>query len=410
MVYLVLTLKRAAWLCLFVAATHATADEVKSPSMRPEVGKPIQAAIEALKAKKGKEALARVHEAEAVGGKSAYETYLVERVKGQAASLAGEPAVAATAFESALASSAIPASDKAPLLAGAAGQYYAAKNYAKAADACARYFKEGGTDPALRTLQTQSLYLAGDLTKAARELQADIRAAEEAGKPLLEIQLQMLAEISNRQKDSAGFISAMEKLVAHYPKKDYWLSLVYSVSTRPGLSSQLALDILRVKFATGTMRTTEEYVEAAQLAIQAGFPAEARKFVDAGYDAQLMGSGADAERHKRLRDTTAKALAEDTRTLGHDDAKYAAMASGDPLLNTGLNYVLRGQADKGVPLMEQAIKKGGFKRGEDARLHLGVAQFMAGHKAKAVETLRGVKGTDGPAEIARLWILLAQRS
>lgn len=405
-----LTLKRAAWLALFFAATHVTAEEVKGPSMRPEIGKPIQAALDALKAKKGKDALARVHEAESVSGKSPYETYLVARVKGQAAALAGEPAVAAAAFEAAVASSAIPSSDKAPLLAGAAGQYYAAKNYAKAAEACSRYFKEGGSDPAMRTLLTQSLYLAGDLARAARELQADLKAAEEAGKPLPELQLQMLAEIGNRQKESAVFISAMEKLVANYPKKEYWLSLVYSVSTRPGLSSQLALDVLRVKFATGTMRTTEEYVEAAQLAIQAGFPAEARKFVDAGYDAQLLGAGADAERHKRLRDTTAKALAEDTKTLGQDDAKYATMATGDPLLNTGLNYVLRGQAEKGLPLMEQALKKGGFKRAEEARLHFGVAQFMAGHKGKAVETLRGVKGTDGTAEIARLWVLLAQRS
>lgn len=408
---LVVWLKRAALISVFVAASHATAEEVKGQtSMRPEVGKPIQAALEAIKAKKGKEALARVHEAELIGGQSPYETYLVQRVKGQSATLAGESAVAAAAFEAAVASAAIPSSDKLPLLAGAASQYYAAKNYAKAAEICARYFKEGGTDQAVRTLQTQSLFLGGDLARAARELQADIRTAEEAGKPVSEMQLQMLAEISNRQKDNAGFIGAMEKLVAHYPKKDYWLSLVYSVSTRPGLSSQLALDILRVKFATGTIRTTDEYVEAAQLAIQAGFPAEAKKFIDSGYEAHLLGSGTDAERHKRLRDTAAKALVEDTRTLGQDDSKHAGAATGDPLLNAGWNYVVRGQADKGLPLMEQAFKKGGFKRAEDARLHLGVAQFMAGHKGKAVETLRSVKGTDGVAEIARLWILLAQRS
>lgn len=411
MAYRISALTRAALISLFIAATLANAaDDAKGPSLRPEVGKPIQAAIDALKARKGKDALARVHEAEAIGGRSPYETYLVERVKGQAAALAGEPVVAAAAFEAALASSAIPPADKAPLMASAATQYYTAKNYARAADACARYFKEGGADPAMRTLQTQSLYLGGDLPRASRELQADVKAAEETGKPPVEQQLQILADISNRQKDTAGFISAMEKLVSHYPRKDYWLSLVYSVATRPGLSSQLALDIFRVKLATATIRTTEEYVEAAQLALQAGFPAEAKKFIDAGYEAHLMGAGAEADRHKRLRDTAAKALAEDTKTLGQDDAKHAAAASGDPLLNTGLNYVLRGQADKGLPAMEQALKKGGFKRPEEARLHLGVAQVMAGQKAKAVETLRGVRGTDGTAEIARLWILLTQRS
>jgi hypothetical protein len=410
MVHLILMLKRVACISLLAAGTIAFADEVKSPSMRSEVGKPIQAAIDAIKAKKGKEALLRVHEAEAVAGKSAHETYLVERIKGQAAALAGEPLVAAAAFEAAIASSAIPAADKLPLMAAAASQYYMAKNYTKAAEVSSRYFKEGGTDSSVRTLQTQSLYLGGDVVKAARELQADVKAAEEAGKIPLEQQLQMLADITNRQKDSAGFIGVMEKLIAHYPKKDYWLSLVYSVSTRPGLSSQLALDIFRIKIATGTIRTTEEYVEAAQLAIQAGFPAEAKKFIDSGYEARLLGSGADEERHKRLRNTATKALAEDTRTLGQDDAKYAAAANGDPLLNAGFNYVLHSQPEKGLPLMEQALKKGGFKRPEDAKLHMGVAQVMAGHKVKAVETLKSVKGTDGTAEIARLWILLAQRS
>jgi tetratricopeptide (TPR) repeat protein len=325
--------------------------------------------------------------------------------------MAGEPAVAAAAFEAAVASSAIPAADKAPLLAAAAGQYYTANNYAKAGDACARYFQEGGSDPAMRTLQIQALYLGGDMAKAAHELQVEVKAAEAAGKVPAEQQLQMLADVANRQKDSAGFIGAMEKLVTHYPKKDYWASLMYSVSTRSGLSTQLALDVLRLKLATGTMRTVDEYVEAAQLAIQAGFPAEAKKFVDAGYDAKMMGTGAgpDIERHKRLRDTAAKGLAEDTKSLGLDDAKVAAAANGDPLMNTGLNYVLRGQADKGLPMMEQALKKGGFKRGEDAKLHLGFAQLLAGQKAKAIETLRTVKGTDGAAEIARLWVLYAQR-
>lgn len=406
-----LAIRRVAWISFFLATMHATAaDDAKGPSLRPEVGRPIQAAIDALKGKKGKDALARVHEAEAITGKSPYESYLVERIKGQAAALTGEPADSAAAFEAALASSAIPLADRVPLLAAAAGQYYTAKNYAKAADACARYFKEGGTDQAVRTLQTQSFYLGGDLARAARELQADVKAAEEAGKPATEQQLQMLADIGSRQKDSASFISAMERLVAHYPKKDYWLSLVYSVTTRPGLSSQLALDVLRVKFATGTIRTTEEYVEAAQLALQAGFPAEAKKFIDAGYEARLLASGADAERHKRLRDTAGKALAEDTKTLGQDDAKHTVAANGDPLLNTGLNYVLRGQTEKGLSLMEQALKKGGFKRPDDARLHVGIAHVMAGNKVKAVETLRGVRGTDGTAELARIWILLAQRS
>jgi outer membrane protein assembly factor BamD (BamD/ComL family) len=386
----------------------AQADDGKGASVRPEVGKPVSAAIDLLKAKKGRDSLVKLRDAEAVAGKSAYESYLIARVKGQAAASAGEPAVAAEAFEAALASPAMPAAERPLLLAGLAGQYYSAKSYGKAAEACDRYFKEGGNDPAMHTLQVQSYYLAGDLARAAREIQADIQSAERDGKVPPEQSLQILADISNRQKDMATFLATMEKLVGHYPKPDYWASVVYAVTTKPGLSQQLALDVLRLKLATHTLRVADEYVEAAQYALQAGFPVEAKRFLDAGYAANKLGSGPEAERHKRLRDSTEKKLAEDVKGLAQDERKATQAADGNTLLNTGLNYVLHGQADKGLPLMAQGLKKGGFKRPEDAKLHYGMALILAGDKTKGIETLRGVTGADGPADLARLWILAAQ--
>ena len=403
----ILSLALAGWLA--GAGALASADEAKAPSLRPEVGKPVQAAIEALKARKGKEALQKLREAEAVTGRSAYESYIVDRLKGQSAALAGETATAIDALEAALASSVAPAAERAPLLATVAGQYYTARNYAKAADACTRYFKEGGADPALRTLQIQSLYLGGDHVRAGKEIQADIQATEHEGKVPSEQLLQMAADIATRQKDTALQMAAFEKLVAHYPKADYWLNLVYALSNMNGLSQQLTLDVYRLKLATHTLRASQEFVEAAQYALQAGFPVEAKKFLDAGYAAKQLGSGADAERHTRLKDMTAKKLAEDIKSLGQDDGKAAKAATGDALLNTGLNYVLHGQADKGLPMMSQALQLGGFKRGEDARLHYGVALILAGQKSKALETLRTVRGNDGTAELARLWMLYAQR-
>lgn len=398
---------RKASLMLFLSAwlTLAGADEGK-PGLRPELGKTVQSAVESLKARKGKEALTRIREADAMAGKSAYENYMVDRIKGQAAAMAGEPSVAIEALESALASPLMPAADRIPMLATVAGQYYMARNYTKAADACARYVKEGGSDPAMRTLQLQSLYLGGDLGRAAKEIHAEILAAERDGKIPSEQMLQMAADIANRQKDSVALIGAMEKLIAHYAKPDYWQSLVYSVATMNGLSQQLTLDVYRLKLATNTLRSSQEFVEAAQYALQAGFPVEAKKFLDAGYAAKQLGAGPEAERHTRLRDTTAKKLAEDIRSLGQDDAKAA---SGDAMINTGLNYVLHGQTEKGLALMDQALKLGGFKRPEDAKLHFGLAQILAGNKQKGVEMLRTVKGSDGTAELARLWMLYAHR-
>ena len=52
-------------------------------------------------------------------------------------------------------------------------------------------------------------------------------------------------------------------------------------------------------------------MEMAQLALQAGVPAEAKDVVDKGYDAAASSAPApEAERHQRLRDLIAKNLAE----------------------------------------------------------------------------------------------------
>ena len=319
--------------------------------------------------------------------------------------IAGDPLAAARAFEATAGLAATPAAERTQLIAVAAGQYYAARDYGRAAELASRYFKAGGADPALRTIYVQALYLSNDFSHAGRELLADVEGEERAGKTPAEMQLQMLATCYQKTNDKAGYAHAMEKLVAFHPKHDYWASVVYSVTTQPGFSDRLNLDADRLKLATGTMRGAGDYMEAAQLALQAGFPAEAKKFVDAGYAAGLLGTGADAARHKRLKDLTLKDLADDNKTLGQDDAKVAADKDGAPLLNTGFNYVLHGRFDQGLAMMEQGMKKGGLRHPDDAKLHLGYAYQLAGHKQKATHAFKSVQGADGAAALARLWII-----
>jgi hypothetical protein len=77
----------------------------------------------------------------------------------------------------------------------------------------------------------------------------------------------------------------------------------------------------------------------------------------------------------------------------------------------GYVYVTMGQFDKGIQLIEQGIAKGGLKRPEDAKLHLGMAQLQAGkNKGKAVQTLRSVQGADGGSDLGRLWAVYASQS
>src|SRR5437879_7428983 len=317
-------------------------------TVRPEVGKPIQAAIELIKSKKGKEALAKAREAQAVGERTPYENYMVERVLGQAAATAGEPSAAARAFENVATSPGTPEGERRQFLAAAASQYYLVKSYAKTAELAARYFKDGGTEKSVRTIYVQALYLGSDFAGAAKELMKDLEAEAQSGKAPTEEQLQLLANSCTQIKDTACYGKAMEMLVAYYPKRDYWLSVIYGIATRPGFSERLALDVARIKLETGTMRSADEYLDAAQLALQDGFPMEAVRIIDKGYASGALGTGPEAARHKRLKDMAAKNLAEDKKALARDDSQSVAGKDGRVLFNEGLSPVLLDRPEQGL--------------------------------------------------------------
>ena len=378
-------------------------------TVRPEIGKHLQAALELMKGKKGKEALAKAREAQAVPGKTPYESYLATRILAQAAAAAGDPGAAASAFEAAAGAAAAPDAERRQFLAAAAGQYYLAKDYAKAAEAAVRYARQGGTDKSVRTIHVQSLYLGNNFAAAAKAISADVEAEEDAGKTPAEEQLQLLTNAYLQQRDTTGYAKAMEKLVTYYPKRDYWLNLVHGIATRPGFSERLALDVARLKIETGTMRTAQEYLEAAQLSLIDGFPLEAALVIDKGYAAGLLGTGAEAERHKRLREMAAKSVAEDKKSL---EANAAAAKDAKAVFNEGFNLVLHGKFDQGLAMMEKALRQGiASKRPDHARLQLAYAYHLAGQKQKAVQIFRTLQGTDGSGALARAWaIRLSQAS
>ena len=78
---------RAVAAAAFLAAGLAlTGGALAQESLRPEVGKPLQAAQDLIKSGKYREALVQVREAEAAGARNANETYLIERMRLAAAS------------------------------------------------------------------------------------------------------------------------------------------------------------------------------------------------------------------------------------------------------------------------------------------------------------------------------------
>ncbi|HEY3325631.1 MAG TPA: hypothetical protein VGK14_00510 [Novimethylophilus sp.] len=375
-------------------------------TLRPEIGKPMLAAQELVKAQKYKEALARIREADAVPNHTPYESFIIDRMRAAAASGAGDTETAAKSFEAVINSGKLSSADHLKMIEALAGTYYRAKDYPRAISWIQAYMKNGGADPQMRLLLVQSMYLGGNAAAASRELAPMIAAEERAGNIPAENMLLLQSSCQQKANDAAGYLDTLERLVKYYPKTEYWADIIGRVQSKPGFSDRLLLDVYRLQHASGNLKDGNAYVEFAQLAIQEGFPSEAKKIVSEGFDKKLLGVGSDAQRHNRLRDLANRLAAEDRAALDKKDKMVEKDAS--LLVNNGYAYVTCGEVEKGIALIEKGVGKGGLKRPDDATLHLGLAYLQAGNKARATQVLRtSSHGGGGVGDIARLWMLLA---
>lgn len=390
----------AALLCAFICTLAA------AQALRPEVARPLQQAGDFLKAGKTREALAKVREADAVPHKTPAEQLTIERMRGAAAQRAGDHATTIQAFEAVYASGRLSAPEQAQVAESLAYAYAQTKDFAKAQAWIGRAVQAGGQSAQLKALQAWLQSQSGDHAAIARDAAASIAAAEQAGQRPAEADLLRLADAQSRGH-LPGYDATLEKLLALYPKKDYWAAVLARLPRKSGFADRYALDVMRLKLASGTMSSTEDFMEMAQLALQAGVPAEAKKIVERGFANGALGSGAEAARHQRLRDLVDKQLADSRAGIAARAADAASAKDGNALVQAGVVYVSLGEVDKGLALIEQGVAKGGLKRPEDAKLRLGQAQLQSGaSRAKAAQTLRGVQGQDGSADIARLWLIL----
>jgi hypothetical protein len=376
----------------------------QAQSLRNEVAKPLKEAGDLMRAGRYKEALAKVRQADAVPNKSSTETTLVQRSLGSAALGAGDYDTASRAFESVM--DKVPASEKAKIAEALAGAEYRAGRYAKSI----QWARQAGDSAAMQQLIIGASFQTGDYATVTRLLSANVAADEKAGRKPTDTELQTLASAYQRMNNTSAYASTIEKLLAYYPKKEYWTDILARLPRKAGFSDRFALDVYRLQLATGNLSKASDYMEAAQLALQAGYASEGKAIVEKGFTANVLGTGAEAERHKRLRDLAVKQEAEARAALDKEVNDAQAAKDGNALVKWGYAYVTMGQADKGVDLIEKGIAKGGLKRPEDAKLRLAQAQLAAGKKAKAVQTFRSVQGNDGAADVARLWAIAANQN
>jgi hypothetical protein len=333
---------------------------------------------------------------------------MVDRMRGAAAQRAGDMATVVSAFESVHGRAS--GAEQAQAAEQVAFAYSQMRNNAKAGEWVAKARAAGGGGASLNQLAAYLQSASGDYSAIFKDAQANVSASEQAGRRPNEDDLLRLADAAKRLNNNGVYSNALEKLVLYYPKRDYWAAHLASLQRKPGFSDRLALDVQRLKLANGLVTKADDYMELAQLALQAGFPDEAKAIVDKGYAAGALGTGEQAARHQRLKELVLKTQAESAANLAAQAAEAATQKEGNDLIKVGTVYASMGQAEKAIELIEKGIAKGSLKRPEDAKLRLALAQASSPKtRSRGLQALRSVTGSDGTADVARLYAVALQQ-
>jgi tetratricopeptide (TPR) repeat protein len=385
----------------------AAAAAPKAETLRVEMYKlldPIKVK-ELMAAKKFDEVQANVTTAEALPNLTPYETYIINRMKLALGSATGNDKMAMAALEYVINSGRMDKGDNADFIQALANYHYNAKDYAKALEWFKRYQKEAPDPEKVRRSMSRAHYLINDFATSKLDLEKLIADTEAAGKAPQLDDLRLLGSAAARLKDMVSYGATLEKMVKLYPSDELWTDLLRRVTSKPGFNNRLMIDVYRLETVALKELAADEYTDMAELALLAGFFTEAKQSMDAGFANGVLGKGANAAKHKQLRDKATKNAADDAKTIDAGDASARAAKTGQPMINLGYAYATMGQFDKGIELIEKGIAKGGLKNPEDAKLRLGEAQVKAGLKDNAIKTFESLKGSDGVADLGRYWVM-----
>ncbi|GAJ28492.1 tetratricopeptide repeat protein [Acidomonas methanolica] len=390
-----------------VAACFSGAAQAED-MLSANVGKPLQAAQSALAAKNYAKAMQDVDAADAVSGKTDYETYTIAQMRAAVAAQSGDTAAAIKAYDVLIASSRTPASAKQQMMMAEATMAYQAKDYARAVPLIEKYLKAAGPNPQMQTILVQSYYLQKDYKNAARVLQDQVNAEIKAKKVPPENQLQFLTTCYHAMKDDAGETHGYVLLAKYYSKPDYWAALIHVLATNAKLPEALQFNLLRLREATGTLKDPSDYMDIAERAMQRNMPQLAVKVMDSGYARGVLGKDAGAPREAKLKAMAVSRAADVKAGLTAAARSAASAPNAGPALTTGYNMVLAGQVQEGLALMKQGLAK--HPRFPDiALLDYGMAEMDGGLPKDAAATFEQVQGEDGARDLAQLWELLITR-
>jgi hypothetical protein len=250
-------------------------------------------------------------------------------------------------------------------------------------------------------LDSQSQLIIGQAYYKAGDYAGCVRYTKTLGGS--DTALELMARCAYEIQDDATQRQALEQLVSHTGKPEYWVGLLKLGERAHGLSDHNTLDINRLRLLTGAMAGKDDYIALAQFAMQFGFAAEAQSVLEKGAAAKLLTDDRSLRLLAAAKQQAALNLANEPKTL----AAANAAPQGDDLVKAGENMIGEGKAKDAIGVIQNGMKKP-LKDQANAQIRLGQAYLAAGQKGDAASAFDKVKTPEKDALVAHLWSLAAK--
>lgn len=283
--------------------------------------------------------------------------------------------------------------------------------FAEAAQLAESGLKSNPQDLSLLDIRLKSLYLAKNFA-AATQAAEDYLKASGNNKPSEDL-LKIYAHSASEIDSSNHYLSALTLLVQNYPNADYWSDLLYRKNASGAFQRVGEIQFYRLLQATKSFKDPGELIDAAELAIKAGFPLEANGYLDAGVQLGLLPTkelqGVYNDKRKQIagliqQDAAAlESKAASKASSKSPPAKTVKPKSTSALMAEGYNSVLQGQVDHGLESLQNALSQSqGKPDAAQARLSYALALHKAGKTEEAIREFKMLK-SDAP-EVSNLWL------
>jgi len=384
-----------------LAPQQATA--ASGPKLSKDVATALIAAQKASNAGDYQTALTSVKQAQAAAGQSDYDTLQINNFLGAIDINLKDFAGADVALEAAADSTAVgdldPANQKQlyhnALLLAAQNQHWSkVLSYEPKLEALQ------DNDDTTYAVTAQAYYFTKDMANAKTYAQKSIDAAKAAGKQPNEVVLQIVMG-SQAATDQSAAEATLEQIVVTYSRPDDWDQLVgVSLGTK-GISNADALNMYRVLYIQGPMKTADDYTYMGSLAEAQRNSVEARNVLQAGVSAGKI----------KADTTLSKARTEasgDEKIISPAMAAASKSKKGEDGMQVAQDLWGYGRYADVETMATAAKAKGGVKDPGEAAVLIGMAQIAQGKYDQGIATLQSVTGSPGRQRAAHLWVLYAQ--